>query len=98
MSDNLSRAELIEQAGAMQDFLISIHTLASLSVPEVFDPEDQAMVVRNKIRREARMEVLTQLLGAAKSEQEKTDISTSFRSVEDQEKLADPATDVARSH
>ena len=70
----MKKAELENYVANMAVFISAMHSMANLPLPDDFNPEEQALVVRNAIKHRARIEYAKELLNAENTPEEKKDL------------------------
>ena len=71
----MKKAELENYVANMAVFISAMHSMANLPLPDDFNPEEQALVVKNAIAHQAKREYANQLLMADNTSEELEDLT-----------------------
>ena len=71
----MKKAELENYVANMAVFISAMHSMANLPLPDDFNPEEQAIVVRNALAHKAEKDYATRLLMADNTKEELEDLT-----------------------
>lgn len=71
----MKKAELENYVANMAVFISAMHSMANLPLPDDFNPEEQALVVKNALTHRAEKDYATRLLMADNTKEELEDLT-----------------------
>ena len=78
----MKKAELENYVANMAVFISAMHSMANLPLPDDFNPEEQALVVKNALTHRAEKDYATRLLMADNTKEELEDLTNRMARVD----------------